>query len=95
MSKYINAEELKSQIAKATEDEYSAPLDDYIDGLRQKAEEIIDLIDEMSSVDIVRCKDCKFAEYDRSCNEYECMATGCGLFYNGDFYCADGERKEQ
>ena len=43
---------------------------------------------------IVRCKDCRFAEYDISCDEYECMATGCGLFYNGDFYCADGERRE-
>lgn len=45
-------------------------------------------------VAVVRCKNCRFAEYDISCDEYECMATGCGLFYNGDFYCADGERKE-
>ena len=52
------------------------------------------MLDEGGYAKITRCKDCKYAEYDISCNEYECMATGCGLFYNGNFYCADAERKE-
>ena len=100
MSKYINAEELKSQIAKATEDEYSAPLDEYIDGLRQKAEEIIDIIDEMPGADVVevvRCKDCEFGiENGELCGRkvYLCSCmTNPNEFY-GDFYCAGGERKE-
>lgn len=45
-------------------------------------------------VEVVRCKDCKHSEYREDYGDYECEASGCGLVYNADFYCADGERKE-
>lgn len=44
--------------------------------------------------EVVRCKDCKHGEYREDFNDYECHSSGCGLVYDAEFYCADGERKE-
>ena len=44
--------------------------------------------------EIIRCKECKHAEYREDFNDYECHSSGCGLVYDADFFCADGERKE-
>lgn len=51
-----------------------------------------------SSVEVVRCKDCKHNHCELVAGE-ECWL--CGLGHEGhkidrqDFYCADGERKEE
>lgn len=44
--------------------------------------------------ELVRCKECKYGEYKEDFDDYECHCSGCGLVYDADFYCADGERKE-
>ena len=44
---------------------------------------------------LIRCKDCKHGEYRKEYDDYECHASGCGLVYDADFYCADGERREE
>ena len=43
--------------------------------------------------EIVRCRECKHGEYRKEYDDYECHASGCGLVYDADFYCADGERE--
>ena len=45
-------------------------------------------------VKVVRCKDCKHGKYREDYDDYECEASGCGLVNNADFYCADGERRD-
>lgn len=55
--------------------------------------EIENIIDSAPSIDIVRCKECKHGEYRKEYDDYECHASGCGLVYDADFYCADGERE--
>ena len=56
MAKYINADKLKDKIFELAEDDYCTPLDEYIDGLRQRTEGILDIIDEMPSADVVKVK---------------------------------------
>ena len=51
------------------------------------------LLRDAPSIDIVRCKECKHGEYRKEYDDYECHASGCGLVYDADFYCADGERE--
>ena len=46
------------------------------------------------AVEVVRCKDCKYGEYRQDFDDYECGVDGCGLVYDADFYCSDGERRE-
>lgn len=53
-----------------------------------------DQIDKAPSIDIVRCQECKYGEYREEFDDYECHASGCGLVYDADFFCADGERRE-
>lgn len=44
--------------------------------------------------DLVRCGECKHGEYREEFDDYECRSSGCGLVYDADFFCADGERRE-
>ena len=44
-------------------------------------------------VEVVRCRECKYGEYREDFDDYECHASGCGLVYDADFFCADGERE--
>ena len=45
-------------------------------------------------VKVVRCKDCKYSYFVKSCSKYECR-KGCGtLKYSNDF-CSYGERSRQ
>lgn len=48
----------------------------------------------IDAVEVVRCKDCKYGEYRKDFDDYECHASGCGLVYDAEFYCADGERRK-
>ncbi len=45
--------------------------------------------------DLVRCKDCKHGEYREEFDDYECHSSGCGLVYDADFFCADGEVRDE
>ena len=43
-------------------------------------------------VEVVRCKDCKIGEVSAlPYGEYYCLKYG--HYHNGDWFCADGERK--
>ena len=42
--------------------------------------------------EIIRCKDCKWQGDDEHCPV--CNSCGRGSLPSGDWYCADGERKE-
>lgn len=42
---------------------------------------------------LVRCKDCKYGEYRADYDDYECNASGCGLVYDAEYFCAEGERE--
>lgn len=44
-------------------------------------------------VDVVRCKDCKHAQFMSSCSRYMCHKVG-GCMRAEDDYCNYGERKE-
>ena len=62
--------------------------------------QITKTIDSAPSIDIVRCKECKYAHmtYDgdcKYCDMWKDDDDSCiELYLDGDFYCADGERKE-
>ena len=43
----------------------------------------------IDAVPVVRCKDCK--HYNAG---FECLREGYGIEYPQDWYCADGERKD-
>lgn len=43
--------------------------------------------------ELVRCKDCKYGEMEEN-GIYFCNSNG-ELWNYGDFFCSDGERKEQ
>ena len=48
---------------------------------------IIDILDKQPTLEIVRCKDCKYGDYCGE-NMFICEFHGCQM---ADFYCADGK----
>lgn len=65
----------------------------YTNGLTD-AYNLICQLPSADAVEVVRCKDCKYGEYRQDFDDYECGVDGCGLVYDADFYCSDGERRE-
>jgi hypothetical protein len=75
---------------------------DVIDfALWHDVQKCIDKVPTVDAVEVVRCKDCKFASltYDGECKycqrwkeKYD--GESVSLYLDGDFYCAWGERKE-
>ena len=49
----------------------------------------------VNAVQVVRCKDCKYAHltYDKEAKYCDQWETGEALYLDGDFYCAFGEKK--
>ena len=56
---------------------------------------IVDVIDSRPTIDIVRCKECKYGEYREDFDDYECHSSGCGLVYEANFFCADGKERKK
>ena len=56
--------------------------------LNQQAENVKDWIP------VVRCKDCKYSEWDCDCSLYLCRHHGCD-WNNGEHFCSYGERGEK
>lgn len=56
--------------------------------------------DELGAPELVRCKDCKYAHltYDGYCKYCDNITDDDGFpierYHPGDWFCADGERKE-
>ena len=60
---------------------------DILNGLQQA--EVVD------AVPVVRCKDCKFCDWDSEPNDaMVCMRTKDGFWRSGNDFCSYGERKE-
>ena len=43
-------------------------------------------------VEVVRCRDCKYSYFIKSCSKYECR-KGCGILKYCNDFCSYGERK--
>ena len=59
----------------------------------------------VDAVEVVRCKDCKHSVWDEENEMWKCVESadydedagewfGFYEYHNGDFFCADGERKD-
>ena len=90
MSRYIDADAL---IEAMGEEPYVWT--DSAEEIAERNQWLTDMgiIESAPSIDIVRCKECKHGEYRKEYDDYECHASGCGLVYDADFYCAYGERE--
>lgn len=66
----------------------------FIDHIEEfRAVTIINDAPTIDAVSVVRCKDCKYGEYRADYDDYECNASGCGLVYDAEYFCAEGERE--
>lgn len=88
MAQYINLDEAIKHLQFDCKAKY--PLS-YCNGISVAIREIGKLATD-DVVEVVRCKDCKYANLVRSCSKYMCE-KGCGtLKYSTDF-CSYGEAK--
>ena len=59
---------------------------------------LIELIENAPTIDavrVVRCRDCKFGDWDSEPNDaMVCMRTKDGFWRSGNDFCSFGERKE-
>ena len=88
MAEYKDISDLKKQIAdfkKAVFSTNSDYLTGYICAL-SATEGIIAELPDVDVVEVVRCKDCKYYM------TIHCTCDGCCI--SDDWYCADGERKD-
>lgn len=62
---------------------------------RQDIEEWLNFAPTIDAVPVVRCKDCKFGDWDSEPNDaMVCMRTKDGFWRSGNDFCSFGERKE-
>ena len=61
---------------------------------RQDIEEWLNSAPIIDAVPVVRCKDCKFGDWDSEPNDaMVCMRTKDGFWRSGNDFCSYGERK--
>ena len=50
----------------------------------------------LQTQELVRCKDCKYSEFDEGTGFYVCQHPFglCGMAHRAKWFCADGERKD-
>ena len=61
---------------------------------RQDIEEWLNSAPIIDAVPVVRCKDCKFGDWDSEPNDaMVCMRTKDGFWRSGNDFCSFGERK--
>ena len=62
---------------------------------RQDIEDWLNSAPTIDAVQVVRCKDCKFGDWDSKPNDaMVCMRTKDGFWRSGNDFCSFGERKE-
>ena len=62
---------------------------------RQDIEEWLNSAPTIDAVPVVRCKDCKFGDWDSEPHDaMVCMRTKDGFWRSGNDFCSFGERKE-
>lgn len=57
-------------------------------------DEIEDVVNEIpiaDVVEVVRCEDCKYSSFIKSCSKYEC-SKGCGALKFSNDFCSLGKR---
>lgn len=88
MARYIDADALKRKAQKTATEAWKMKL---IAKVETTLNQFIDWIDEMPTVQpkIIRCKDCKWFDYDW----HQCRRQVCASFYMND-YCSYAEREE-
>ena len=96
MDEYKDITELKKQIADFKKAVHS-PNGDYLTGYvcaLSATEGIIAGLPDADVVEVVRCKDCKWAEYGKDYEPY-CNHWKSGLYANikDDDFCSYGERR--
>ena len=86
MSRYIDADAIKDKAWKAESEACFYALEDVVS---------VTDIDEAPSIDIVRCKECKYAHmtYGGECKYCDKWSPGDSLYLDGDFFCSYGERE--
>lgn len=89
MSRYIDADKLIEQFDKDSK-KYDVK-DFHMDFITEEIQDapIADV------VEVVRCKDCKYATYDKSIDRYDCRNWGSDgdEYTEADDFCSYGERK--
>ena len=68
-------------------------LDTVSEGFR-RADKVIRELPNADAVEVVRCKDCKYSSFIKSCSKYEC-SKGCGALKFSNDFCSYGERAER
>ena len=77
----------------------------YMEGWNDAIDSIVENAPTVDAVEVVRCRDCKWWDEDDNDLYGYCMAMKHGYMsanweigiyrkYKGNFYCADGERRE-
>ena len=62
---------------------------------RQDIEEWLNSAPTIDAVPVMRCRDCKFGDWDSEPNDaMVCMRTKDGFWRSGNDFCSFGERKE-
>lgn len=89
MKKYIDADELKKVFLYSEDAEYARWT---LAGILYE----IDDIEAADVVEVVRCKDCKYAHMtvDGECKYCDIWFPNEKEYLDGDYYCASGERKD-
>lgn len=77
------------------DEEYDEKSDHIILGARQEAELIRDKVKEMPTVDIVRCKDCKYLHTTFWKDTQICERHAYEIIMKPDDFCSRGERKDE
>lgn len=104
MANYINADELFTKLDTIRNPNSEFATDDYIDGFSDGVSAAMKEFETMSNedvVEIVRCKDCKYANYWFGNLLFKEAAYLCDFFIEGERvkvfandFCSRGERKD-
>ena len=100
MSRYIDADKLIDALEAQADDDWNQNVSMTYSKALYEVIDIIQGMNEADAVEVVRCKDCRFAQltYDGECKYCDQWSEEFDgerekLYLIGDFYCAFGERK--
>ena len=105
MSRYIDADALKKDIARlhVLNDEaeirrtYEYNPHVTATDFEETLVSVFDAIDDAPSVEVVMCKECKYAHmtYGGECKYCDKWSLEDSLYLDGDFFCSYGERSSE
>ena len=67
-----------------------------LEGWKISGEMILATVPSADVVEVVRCKDCKYATYDKSIDRYDCCNWGLDgdEYTEADDFCSYGEKRD-